>query len=170
MIIGWGWGLNGGLNNHLITSQHEAHLGAYTIMGYRGWGRVKQSSDHATAQHIWGATQSVIIHADKSQSICWLKHAMKCQSISRLLILWHGVLCQTVIWSQETWTYVCIPCFIGWESWESRHWAQRSRVNPQRSKNTLVEDPWGFMSINPCVLCHWTCWNSRRFYSILALF
>ena len=52
----------------MITSQHEARLSAYTIMGYRGWGEVKQSYDHATAQHIGGAIQSVITHADISQS------------------------------------------------------------------------------------------------------
>ena len=135
----------------IIWSHHSyEHTWVFTIRGYWGWGRVKQSSDHTTAQHIWGATQSVIIHADKSQSICWLKHAMKCQSISRLLMLWHGEMCQAVIWWHEACVYVCISCIIGWESWwESVLCVKEGGASLTRSKETLGMDPWGIMVLAP---------------------
>ena len=156
----------------IIWSHHSyEHTWVFTVRGYWGWGRVKQSSDHTTAQHIWGATQSVII-TRWWKPINLLIENMRWnanQSADCLCVTRRNVSSSHLMtWSMR----LCVHFMYYWliELVRVGIVRQRRRCVPHKKQRNAWDGPLGYHGLSPCWLRHWISWNSWRFYSILALF
>ena len=156
----------------IIWSHHSyEHTWVFTVRGYWGWGRVKQSSDHTTAQHIWGATQSVII------TRWWKPINLLVEACNEMPI--NQQIAYTLTRSNVSNSHLmtrnmrmCMHTMYYWlgELMRVGIVHQKSRCVPHKKQEHAWGGPLGYLGISPCWLCHWISWNSWRFYSILALF